>query len=420
MTIAFNCSSCDSPLKVGDTLAGKKCKCPKCSAVNDVPNGEITEKPKTKKVAATVATEPAKSKKKAAEEEIEELEEETPKKGKKGKKGAKGKWGMLIGGLVFLLGGGAVLSLCVCSSVGVWYFDLLPSWLGGSPSELRYLPSGTTNIEIHRLAAERDSKFYKEVDKEKPAWMREKEGTDAHEIGHGISTSNIERIVRGSTGKDSITVITTKSAVKKDDIISKMKSARKLEKMDFDEEKVKDGKYIIYKPNKTTGFGGTAFCLVSSTMVVYSGDWETIKGVLNRDKAPEWSSSMEAAMKQASFRSTHVRISAGSDMKGFFFGGTSKKDVKPEYAVMESDYGSDEKGKLIVAFKEASDANDCKKELEEMWQKQKGEYEKKGLQKEVETTITVSGTVVTLVSRQTPKVQIEMYKEMDKNRPKLP
>ena len=129
---------------------------------------------------------------------------------------------------------------------------------------------------------------------------------------------------------------------------------------------------------------------------------------------------MEAAMKQASFRSTHVRISAGSDMKGFFFGGTSKKDVKPEYAVMESDYGSDEKGKLIVAFKEASDANDCKKELEEMWQKQKGEYEKKGLQKEVETTITVSGTVVTLVSRQTPKVQIEMYKEMDKNRPKLP
>src|SRR5262245_4042880 len=132
--------------------------------------------------------------------------------------------------------------------------------------------------------------------------MREKEGgTDPNESMYGISTTNIDRTVTGSTGKDMITVITTLSSIKKDDILAKMKTARKMEKFDYDDEKVKDGKYVILKQPKGSAGLGVAFCVVDSKTVLFSHDFETIKGVLNRDKAPDWSSSMETAIKKASF-----------------------------------------------------------------------------------------------------------------------
>ena len=41
--ISFNCSSCESKLKVHDRFGGKKGKCPKCGAVNLIPSPGATE-----------------------------------------------------------------------------------------------------------------------------------------------------------------------------------------------------------------------------------------------------------------------------------------------------------------------------------------------------------------------------------------
>src|SRR5438067_13530005 len=108
MTIAFNCSECDAPLKLGDDLAGKKCKCPKCGAVNDVPG---------KKDTARIAAVPGAKKKPDTDEggAFDDLGEAGGKKGKGKKAGAKKgggmKWLLLTGG-VLLLGGG--LLTCAC------------------------------------------------------------------------------------------------------------------------------------------------------------------------------------------------------------------------------------------------------------------------------------------------------------------
>lgn len=117
-------------------------------------------------------------------------------------------------------------------------------------------------------------------------------------------------------------------------------------------------------------------------------------------------------MKQASFSKSHVNIAAGSDAA---FGGLGfKKDVKPEFTVMEIDVGSDWKERSVVSFKDASDANEAKKTADELNLKKKGDYEKKGVGNEVTFSVSVSGSVLTEEVRITSKGMIAMIKDLPK------
>ena len=57
MTIAFQCSGCGSALRVPDTMAGRRGKCPKCAAVNSIPGagGQLQTAPSPKSAAARLA-----------------------------------------------------------------------------------------------------------------------------------------------------------------------------------------------------------------------------------------------------------------------------------------------------------------------------------------------------------------------------
>lgn len=275
MAIAFNCSACESPLKVGDNFAGKKVKCPKCAAVNIVPSGEeeaIQQAPKTMK---------------KGKAEVDEGPEETDEggKGKKGKKKAKkGKMGLLIGGGLALVAVGLFTCLCIVIPGGIYFFfpQWIPSFLGGQPSELRYLPTGTTHISYERVDQSRNSKLAKDMEAAVPS--ARKMESELHEKMYGIPTSDIDCILQGGTGGDQVSVVTTKSSVKSADLLSKIKGDSKQE---YEEEKV--GSYTIEKPKG--GFGKLAFCVVGSKTVVYS-DPKTLKAVLERDKMPEFPEAM--------------------------------------------------------------------------------------------------------------------------------
>jgi hypothetical protein len=86
--------------------------------------------------------------------------------------------------------------------------------------------------------------------------------------------------------------------------------------------------------------------------------------------------------------------------------------------VIERDLSSDEKIRIVAAFKDASDANDAKKEVDDQILKQKADLEKKGLANEMTVSASVSGSVLTADVRQTSKVTIERNKEMEKFMPK--
>jgi hypothetical protein len=57
--IKFACQGCKASLKVGDTLAGKKIKCPKCAAVVAVPGGAAPPAAAPARPAAPPAARPA-------------------------------------------------------------------------------------------------------------------------------------------------------------------------------------------------------------------------------------------------------------------------------------------------------------------------------------------------------------------------
>ncbi len=238
MTIAFNCSDCGTPLKVPDTFAGKKCKCPKCAVVNSVPTGAVeksaddkaplrpkkeattTEPTKSKPtVAASVATEPAKTTKKAKPAVVEEADDELPEEeadGKPGKKGKRKKDKAKKGGskMLVLLGGGAILLFFGCLGCGgigggaAWWFG----WFSSTPDEFKYLPTGTASIHSQRVEQLRNSQVYKDIAAVNAGKNLEFDNFDK---AFGLDVNNVEpqsdwQHPRGS-GAESITVVRTKA-----------------------------------------------------------------------------------------------------------------------------------------------------------------------------------------------------------------
>src|SRR5437016_91319 len=114
MAISVSCPSCEAKLKVGDHLAGRKIKCPKCSETMPVPeeSGETAVaagKPRRGAAAAATGngraskarpdsdnTDEARPRKRAKQEDDDEVEDEDRPRRKK-KKPEKSSKGMLIG-----------------------------------------------------------------------------------------------------------------------------------------------------------------------------------------------------------------------------------------------------------------------------------------------------------------------------------
>ncbi len=366
MPIAFSCSGCANVLRVADTMAGRRGKCPQCGAINLVPPaGRIqSATPPPRSAAKTVSR-----KVKPVEEEVLDPEEiadgegeeveARPKKSKKGKKRNKRRSPAL---LISLIGGGVAFLFMCCGGFGglAWWMFFSDS-LG---DELKYMPNNSQYIASVRVEELLKSDVFKELRRETPEL--DKQMTAGMNKEMGLAMEDIEQMVTGGSGpKDMIVVVRSKKALNAADLRSKNKNGT------YTETKV--GKYVM---QESQGVGSPAFCVVDKKLLVL-GDKEAVRSVLTRDKKPEFSKNMQAAMKKVDFSKT---IAVAADIKS----GTGKANVRPgdamqflggnanmfsgmdkaEALAFQAKIGSDVRLDLTILCQDAKSAEDMKKVID--------------------------------------------------------
>ena len=368
MPISFRCSSCAQVLKVADTLAGGKGKCPKCGAVLLIP-GTKTEAPKAPaRPEARKARPPQPAiieekavpmrprAAKAPSDDGDAVEEAVPRSRDVRKKKKRKSSPLLLFGL---LGGSCALLLVMCSGVGGlawWYF-----FSGGIDDDLKFMPNNCRMVASIRLDQLMKSDVFQELKREVPDVSRAMSDADkSKELGLGVD--DIDQIVVGvGTGpKDFIAVVHTKKAVTAAELRSKDPNVK------YTESKV--GKYLLLEPQDAFS---PAFCVVDSKCILV-GDKAAMRSVLSRDKKPEFSTNLQAAIKEVDFSKTIAFAidtqSAASTLGGAadlgFFGG--KNDMlssleKTTALAAQAKIASDVRIDLTLICKDAASANDIKK-----------------------------------------------------------
>jgi phage FluMu protein Com len=358
MTIAFQCSGCGVTLKVPDTSAGRRGKCPKCATVNLIPavGGQVQTAPPTPRAAPRAA-------KPAPAPDVPDEGEEAgappePRPRRKGAKKRRSRMMLFVG-----LGcGGALLLLClgVGAGVGIWWYTSSP--IG---DELTYMPGNCevlASIRVDQLLA---SDAYKQIEKEVPQLKQAVAGGDA-EKEMGLQLSNIERVVIGGAlgNRDKpVVVVRTKQAVKAEDMVGKIKGKS------FTGTKV--GSYTLYESGGATGDG---FCVAKKNLVLF-GTSAALRLVLQRDKKPDFPAGLSAAMKEADFSKTIAVAVAplqtsgapAPPLGGFPMGGAMAFGQSKEVdgVVIQAKVASDISLSFLVLCKDAATATATKKKLDE-------------------------------------------------------
>ncbi len=325
MAIQFNCIGCGHVFRVGDEMAGRKGKCPKCAVINQIPlaDGSMPPAPApapapvpapTRQPAQGLRKQPAAPVPAPVQAEVEEevigdavAEEASPEVPAGGKKKRSLMLPALIGGGVLLLS-----SCCLCTGIGAWYY-----FSNGSLDDRKYLPTDTQMVFSIRVEQGMDSDVIKQARKEKidPDPFDDK-GTTAT---YGLPLSNIDRITVAGSLSDAkpVTIIRTRKSVKAADLKGAM-----------DKRKFEDVPFLSYTINEITEGGppSKSFCVVESSVVVFA-DVRTLKYILDRGKEPELSPSMQTALKNADFGAT---VAFAMDVKAVQTRAERKKDEANE------------------------------------------------------------------------------------------
>jgi hypothetical protein len=172
--------------------------------------------------------------------------------------------------------------------------------------DFRFLPEDSQFILVVRHGRLLDSAAYQLAIKEMP----ESAEWEKAAALWGVPPSDVEWMTAGGDAKDGVALYRTKKAVKAEDIQAVMKKA--YPKTEFDKSDV--GRYTIYELKGADAGGPPAFCVADERQVIF-GKLDTLRAVLKRDKAPEFSAKLQAAMKQADFDAT-VAVAAGGFPKG--------------------------------------------------------------------------------------------------------
>jgi len=435
MPISLVCDDCEKQMKIADTFAGKKIKCPQCKSIISVPAAEADEeeeettKPSKAASKTALTTKPAVKKGKPAVADDDEDEDEKPakkssgkgskkedftfedddeedkdddeedtksKKKKKDKKKKKfaGAGGGSKKGLFIGLGvGGGVLGLVGVFLLLAYFIGFWPFGAGGATinAEAKYFPDDVTSIDSTRTGEFRKTKYYQEL---KSALSG---AEDKGELS-GIKVEDIERTTHasGNDFKDHVTIISTKKAIKAEDIKAAFKSGQFTKDFDYTEETV--GSYKLYV-HKIKGFGGKeieggmAFC-VPESHILLTGNPETLRKVLKRDKKPEMSAGMKKAFADASFSNTTVHVSSTKSLG--ILSASGKDRTSQEGSCMMTDYGSSIKHKIIIYYKDTESAEKAKKDWEEDLKKEPLEQSESSREARKSASISRSGSTVTV------------------------
>jgi len=347
-------------------MAGRRGKCPKCAAINSIPaaGGQLQTAPSAPKAAAARPPKGA-----PAPDEVDGGEEAAAEGPRPRRKGAKKRGNRTL--LFVGLGCGALLLVCMgLGGTGGFLWWYLSSPLG---DELTYMPANAEVIASVRLDQLLASDAYKQVENEVPQLKQAVAGGEA-EKEIGLSLSNIERLVIGgaSGGGRLVVAVRTKQPVKAEDLVGKIKGKS------FTGKKV--GSYTLYEA------GNDGFSVVGKKLVVF-GPARAVQDVLTRNKKPDFSPRLSAAMKEADFSKTiAIAIAAGAkpgggkgaaNFGGFPLGGgvplVGDDDV--EGVVLQAKVTADVSLTAVVLCKDAATATVAKRKLDEGLAKLKSSQE---------------------------------------------
>ena len=405
MTIAFQCSGCSATLKVPDTMAGRRGRCPKCGTVNLIQAaGQLQASAPPPKAPPTRAPKAAPAPNGAEDEgEAGGQDAARPRKAKK----KRGNRTLLFVGL----GCGALLLLCMgIGGTGTFLWWYLSSPIG---DELSYMPGNCevlASIRVDQLLA---SDAYKQVEKEVPQLKQAVGGGEA-EKEIGLQLSNIERVVVGgsmSKKEPPVVAIRTKQAVKAEDLIAKLKGKS------FTGAKV--GSYTLYE---APGADGDAFCVAKKNLVVF-GSAKALRDVLQRNKKPDFPAGLSAAMKEADFSKTIAVAAAAPQTSGspapgpggFPLGGAAALGSfkGAEGMVFQAKVSSDVSLTFIALCKDADAAKDAKKKIDEgLTQLKQAPMIPKDISSAIDVKTSVSGRKVTATTDVKVAPLIKAYKNM--------
>jgi hypothetical protein len=339
MTIAFKCPGCPTTLKVPDELAGRKGKCPKCGTGFLVPGGAAAPAPPPPAAARAAAAKPRAPEPELLEEEpLEELPPQAitndkPPPGRRRKaevvdeplevlddepddrprKKKKKKGGMLLP--MLLIGGGVLGLLCAGLVTGglMWWFG----FFGGINEELKYMPDGCQVVAEVHVDQLLNSDAFAQVKKEFPDIQKTIDQGNSQ--AGGIASSDLDQIVMGFKDGEQVIVVRSKKSIKVDDIKNDMKKSDP--KGEIKETKV--GRFTMYETKSSNQFvPAQGFSLVDDRRVVLAKP-DTLKAILTRDKAPDFSEGLKAAMAQTDFNASFAAAGSVKDWKKGKSGGGS-------------------------------------------------------------------------------------------------
>lgn len=253
---------------------------------------------------------------------------------------------------------------------------------------LMYLPKDCIFVVSVRAADLLASDGWKELTKEIPDVNK---GLDEMEGHLGLARANVSRIIFGVPDVDTkakwderpgpVILIPTAQAVNADGIkaLQKQKRSKGAKLREF--RAVKAGKYTLYegpslkftfsskeKPGEEHVYDGRgeSFCIVADKLVIY-GKARDLKAVLERDKMPELSKELQAALKEADMSKT-IGFAAISKAAADPFGNMPPEMAKYyksiKYAHGNCAVGKTIKASLTVVCKDDKSANEVRKILE--------------------------------------------------------
>jgi serine/threonine protein kinase len=349
----YPCPSCGKVFAAPAHLRGKRVRCKKCQATFLLPP---TLPPASPSASGGI---PALDARSGMPEWLEEVKESSAGQrppsipelpAKTGKRRFSRRFWL---GLVACTTG---IALLTAAGLGLW------AWLS-SPigDELKYMPADAQVIFAVRVDKLLASDAYKQFRQESRASEKEAGELEKHvEEAFGLPVSAIERIVfsAGSSG-ESVAVRTTRE-VSAADLLGLIKR-RSL----FKESKVE-----AHTLHESEDRDGSALCVVNKKLVLY-GTSRGLRAALQRDKKPEFSEGLRAAMGQVDFSRT---VALACDLKspdftrGLRSGGGDNDATKVLEQVqglaVQVKVGSDIAAQYTLLCKDAVGADEVKKLLD--------------------------------------------------------
>jgi hypothetical protein len=300
MTIAFNCAGCGNPFRVPDEMGGRKGKCPKCQLINMIPYAAGAAPPPHQP--APQAYQPPPQHPPSGGSPFADMVNPTvaadePADGQSAPPSRRKKKSLL---LPLMLGGFALLFLLCGGIVAADYF-FFHFLLGnaGLGSEQKFIPDKTAYVATIRVDQLLTSDAWKKLKGDVKEVEQQQDDMEKNaKKQFGVELKEIDRItVAGTADGDAVYLVRTKSSVKDADVNSALEGSG----VSYEEDK--RGSYKLQKQKGGDDEFARAYCVVDSKLILF-GRYKTLKTILDRDKKPDLTKGMTAAMAKTDFSKT--------------------------------------------------------------------------------------------------------------------